>query len=115
MSTTSAGLLKRISVRRAASGLTPAGDFNPKKWRKPFTSNMSIAQVVDLCESLSAPHCAKWFTILDRELDRVSKFYEDREAEAVKRFAELSMQWKELAGKYLASPRRCPLLTSFLR
>lgn len=98
MSTASAGLLKRMQLRRRASGLTPAGDFNPKKWRKPFSGGMSLAEIVDLCESLPAPHCVKYVTMLDRELDRVSKFYEDRESDAVKRFEELSMQWRELAG-----------------
>lgn len=43
------------------------------------------------------PQCRRFFTLLDRELDKVSTFYGDREEGAVKRFEELSSQWKELA------------------
>jgi hypothetical protein len=40
--------------------------------------------------------------VLDRELDRVSSFYADREEDAIKRFELLSLQWKELAGASFA-------------
>lgn len=41
--------------------------------------------------------CRRFFTLLDRELDKVSSFYGEREEAAIRRFEELSEQWKELA------------------
>lgn len=41
--------------------------------------------------------------MLDRELQKTSAFYEDREIEAVRRFEDLSIQWRELAGEFVIS------------
>lgn len=121
LSVTSAGLLRRIQLRRGTSGLTPAGDFNPKKWRKPFRGDMSISEILDVCESLPAPQSTKFIAMLDRELHKTSTFYEDREADAVRRFEDLSLQWRELAGEFSLSsavdePRlTLPLLSQITR
>ncbi|KAM0787692.1 hypothetical protein ACM66B_003754 [Microbotryomycetes sp. NB124-2] len=95
-SASSAGLIRRIRSTRTksatAGGLTPAGDFNPRKWRKPFSSDMTFEQVFELCP----PTSQRFIETIEGELERVVKFYEGRESDAVKRFEELSAQWQEL-------------------
>ncbi|GAA5851252.1 hypothetical protein JCM8547_004184 [Rhodosporidiobolus lusitaniae] len=65
-----------------------------RRWREGLSPNMELEE---LYEHLS-PQCRRFFTLLDRELERVTQFYADREHEAEKRFDELSAQWKELAN-----------------
>lgn len=48
--------------------------------------------------NLLPPACRKFFTRLDREIDRVEEFYGAREADALRRYAQLAAQWKELAN-----------------
>lgn len=76
--------------------LTKAGDFNPKKFRNGFTDSSSTT-ISDFKASLS-PQCKRFFDILDKELDRVADFYAEREEEAVKRFQELELNWKQLTA-----------------
>ncbi|BGP39991.1 Xenotropic and polytropic retrovirus receptor 1 [Rhodotorula kratochvilovae] len=64
-----------------------------RKWREGFSASMELDEVVEKCP----PQCRRFFTMLDRELERVSGFYADREEEAAKRYEELSAQWRELA------------------
>ncbi|KAK4056864.1 Xenotropic and polytropic retrovirus receptor 1 [Microbotryomycetes sp. JL221] len=96
-STSSVGLIRRLKPTRNKSsagltGLTPAGDFNPRKWRKPFSNAMSLEKVYELCPSTSK----RFIDTIEGELARVAQFYESREADAVRRFEELSAQWQEL-------------------
>ncbi|GAA6058085.1 hypothetical protein JCM3770_001104 [Rhodotorula araucariae] len=65
-----------------------------RKWREGFSGNMELDEVVEKCP----PQCRRFFAVLDRELERVSGFYADREEEAAKRYEELSAQWRELAA-----------------
>lgn len=90
-STSSAGLLKRVQ-RRQSSRLTPANEMNPRKWRKPFTPDMSLDELHDACPDQSR----RFFDLFDSELEKVTKFYEDREREMKQRFQVLSGQWQEL-------------------
>ncbi|BGP16090.1 hypothetical protein JCM10213_007531 [Rhodosporidiobolus nylandii] len=64
-----------------------------RRWRDGLSPSMDLAEI---CERIP-PQCRKFFTMLDKELERVSGFYSDREAEAVERYQQLSAQWKELA------------------
>lgn len=73
--------------------LTKSGDFNPKRFRTGYGDN--TISISELKESL-LPAGRRFFTILDTELDRVASFYGEREDEAVKRFDELSLNWKQL-------------------
>ncbi|KAK4047730.1 Xenotropic and polytropic retrovirus receptor 1 [Microbotryomycetes sp. JL201] len=94
-STSSAGLIQRMRstrIKSATNGLTAAGDFNPRKWRKPFSGDMSLEEVHNLCP----PASQRFLDSIEGELDRVAKFYTSREGDAVKRFDELSAQWQEL-------------------
>ncbi|GAA5901324.1 hypothetical protein JCM5296_006760 [Sporobolomyces johnsonii] len=92
----------RPSMRRSSyTDFFKAGDrFKPtaqqtlKRWRPGFSPQMDLAELIK-----RLPHqCRRFFTILDRELDKVTGFYADREGEMVKRFEELSAQWQELAN-----------------
>lgn len=94
-SSATGGLLKRLQMRRSESFITKSGDFNPKKWRAGYSARLSLRELYDAVP----PASRKFFAILDRELDKVDTFYQDRESEAIKRFEELSVQWKELAGE----------------
>ncbi|GAA5929981.1 hypothetical protein JCM3775_004478 [Rhodotorula graminis] len=64
-----------------------------RKWREGFSGSMELDEVIDKCPLQSR----RFFALLDRELERVCGFYADREAEASKRYEELSAQWRELA------------------
>ncbi|KAI5475192.1 SPX and EXS domain containing protein [Pseudohyphozyma bogoriensis] len=82
------------SRRRDASfAITAAGELNPKRWREGYPPTMSLPELYDKLPKANR----KFFTVLDRELDRVSSFYQEREDDAVKRFQDLSSQWRELA------------------
>lgn len=72
------------------------------RWRQGLRSNMDLSEVYERIP----PQCRRFFTLLDRELERVTAFYADRETEATKRFDQLDAQWKELAS---ASCIRLPL------
>lgn len=74
--------------------LTKSGDFNPKRYRPGFPTTLTL----DELEARLPPQSKKFFNVLDKELDRVSGFYREREDEAIQRFEELSSQWKELAS-----------------
>ncbi|GAA5838875.1 hypothetical protein JCM11251_003725 [Rhodosporidiobolus azoricus] len=63
-----------------------------RRWRHGLSPSMELEEIYKQVP----PQCRKFFTLLDRELDRVSGFYADREGEAVKRYEELSAQWREL-------------------
>ncbi|GJN89321.1 hypothetical protein Rhopal_002301-T1 [Rhodotorula paludigena] len=65
-----------------------------RRWREGFSPNMDLPE---LFERLT-PQCRRFFTLLDRELERVTGFYADREEEAVRRFQQLRAQWDELAN-----------------
>ncbi|GAA5989572.1 hypothetical protein JCM10908_000534 [Rhodotorula pacifica] len=70
-------------------------DFNApakRRWRAEFSPDMSLRELQDAMPKQSR----RFVKLLDRELERVSGFYADREEEAVKRFEELSAQWREL-------------------
>ncbi|GAA5999027.1 Syg1p [Rhodotorula paludigena] len=65
-----------------------------RRWREGFSPNMDLPE---LFEHMT-PQCRRFFTLLDRELERVTGFYADREEEAVRRFQQLRAQWDELAN-----------------
>lgn len=65
-----------------------------RRWREGFSPNMDLPE---LFEHMT-PQCRRFFTLLDRELERVTGFYADREEEAVRRFQQLRAQWDELAS-----------------
>lgn len=90
---------RKPSLARDAIAGRPAD--SRRKWREGFSGNMELDEVVEKCPT----QCRRFFALLDRELERVSGFYADREAEASKRYEELSAQWRELAGASRA-PRR---------
>ncbi|GAA5899437.1 hypothetical protein JCM6882_009116 [Rhodosporidiobolus microsporus] len=64
-----------------------------RRWRQGLSPTMELEEI----HKEIPPQCRKFFTLLDRELERVSGFYADREGEAVKRYEDLSAQWRELA------------------
>ena len=59
--------------------MTKAGDFNPKRWRRGFWTDMTLQEVLELCP----PQSKRFFKLLDHELDRVCTFYIEREDETV--------------------------------
>ncbi|BGP02696.1 EXS family protein/ERD1/XPR1/SYG1 family protein [Rhodotorula toruloides ATCC 204091] len=81
---------RRFSTSKPAQG--PRGQDG--RWRKGLKSNMELSEVYERIP----PQCRRFFTLLDRELERVTSFYADRETEATKRFEQLDAQWKELAN-----------------
>ncbi|SCZ99268.1 BZ3500_MvSof-1268-A1-R1_Chr3-1g05915 [Microbotryum saponariae] len=85
-------LLDRLPRRTSSFKLTKAGDFNPKNFRPGFSNSMLLLRLLELAPPVSR----RFFGLMDDELERVSSFYADREAEAFARFEELSGQWKEL-------------------
>ncbi|SCV74035.1 BQ2448_6467 [Microbotryum intermedium] len=85
-------LLGRLPRRKSSFKLTKSGDFNPKMFRPGFSNSMSLQRLLEL----APPTSKRFFGLMDDELERVSSFYANREAEAVARFEELSGQWKEL-------------------
>lgn len=87
-------LLRQLSVPRMDGYLTGAMDINPKKWRKGYSPNLSLPELL----AILPPTCKKFFALLDRELERVEAFYKERENEAIKRFDDLQSQWKELSA-----------------
>lgn len=66
------------------------GDTHPKFYR--FDPDMTLDQLVLVLPSEGQ----QLFKTLDLELDKVSKFYGEREVDAKTRFQELGSQWKEL-------------------
>ncbi|GAA5941117.1 hypothetical protein JCM1841_003062 [Sporobolomyces salmonicolor] len=95
------GQSRRPSSRHSSTDLFKAGDrFKPaaqqnlKRWRPGFSPDIDLAEITQ-----RLPHqCRRFFTLLDRELEKVEGFYADREGEMLKRFEELSAQWQELAN-----------------
>ncbi|KAL8291362.1 hypothetical protein RQP46_002340 [Phenoliferia psychrophenolica] len=85
---------RQISIPRIDMYLTGAMDVNPKKWRTGFPPTLSLPELLEILP----PACKRFFTLLDRELDRVETFFKERETEAIKRFDDLQSQWKELAS-----------------
>lgn len=73
--------------------LSVSNEVNPKRWREGYSPSLSLH---DLLEILP-PECRQFFVLLDRQLAMVSTFYQEREDDAVKRFLEISTQWRELA------------------
>lgn len=82
-----------VSSPRGDFSLTKSGDFNPRKFRTGYADD-SINSLVEGLPSQSK----RFFTLLENELDRVQAFYGEREGEAIKRFEELSLNWKQLAA-----------------
>jgi hypothetical protein len=75
----------------------PTRDFNSpakRKWRTGFSPDMSLRELQDAMPKQSR----RFVKMLDRELERVSGFYADREGEAVERYEQLSAQWRELVS-----------------
>ncbi|KAG0659046.1 hypothetical protein C6P46_005342 [Rhodotorula mucilaginosa] len=75
----------------------PTRDFNSpakRKWRTGFSPDMSLRELQDAMPKQSR----RFVKMLDRELERVSGFYADREGEAVERYEQLSAQWRELVN-----------------
>jgi len=96
----STGLPHPFSRKASSSGrdaIAGRSADSRRKWREGFSGNMELDEVIDK----SPLQSRRFFALLDRELERVSGFYADREAEASKRYEELSAQWRELAS---ASP-----------
>jgi hypothetical protein len=80
-----------------------------RRWRDGLSPSMELEEIYEKIP----PQCRRFFTLLDKELERVTSFYADREAEAVERYEQLSYQWKELASASFSSsssPFRAPLL-----
>jgi hypothetical protein len=65
-----------------------------RRWRDGLSPSMELEEIYEKIP----PQCRRFFTLLDKELERVTSFYADREAEAVERYEQLSYQWKELAS-----------------
>ena len=75
----------------------PTRDFSSpakRKWRTGFSPDMSLRELQDAMPKQSR----RFVKMLDRELERVSGFYADREGEAVDRYEQLSAQWRELVS-----------------
>lgn len=75
----------------------PTRDFSSpakRKWRTGFSPDMSLRELQDAMPKQSR----RFVNMLDRELERVSGFYADREGEAVERYEQLSAQWRELVS-----------------
>lgn len=68
-----------------------------RKWRFGLTPQDSIEEVIDRIP----PQSRKFFKLVDKELEKVGAFWDDRMEQALKRYDELSQQWKELAGKWI--------------
>ncbi|GAA6063122.1 hypothetical protein JCM10212_002325 [Sporobolomyces blumeae] len=68
-------------------------DPTRRKWRFGLTPQDSLEDVLDKCP----PQSRRFFKLLDRELDKVNAFWEDRQQEAIDRYDALGEQWKELA------------------
>ena len=75
----------------------PTRDFSSpakRKWRTGFSPGMSLRELQEAMPKQSR----RFVKMLDRELERVSGFYADREGEAVERYEQLSAQWRELVS-----------------
>lgn len=84
-------------TRAFARPSAPTRDFNSpakRRWRTGFSPDVSLRELQDAMPKQSR----RFVAMLDRELERVSSFYADREEEAVKRYEELSAQWRELVS-----------------
>ncbi|KAK4704706.1 hypothetical protein P7C70_g1494, partial [Phenoliferia sp. Uapishka_3] len=90
---------RQRSLKRVDTYLTGAMDVNPRKWRKEYSPTLSLDELLKILP----PACRKFFTILDRELEKVESFYGTKEEEANKRLAELKSQWRELADHKVSS------------
>lgn len=66
--------------------------MNPRHWRAGYPPTLTLDELLKILPRA----CRRFFTLLDRELEKVSAFYQEREDEAVKRFNDLAVQWKEL-------------------
>ncbi|GAA5907650.1 Syg1p [Sporobolomyces salmoneus] len=64
-----------------------------RKWRFGLSPEDSIDTVIERVP----PQSKKFFKLVDKELVKVSSFWEDRMDQALKRYDELSHQWKELS------------------
>ena len=86
------GLMRGLTMRKGsiALGNDDGVAAKDKKWRYSPDTPLS-----DLLEQLP-PGSRKFFTVLDREFDRVSEFYGARELDAVRRYKNLEDQWKAL-------------------
>lgn len=101
-------LTQRLSRRFSTSKPAQGSRGQDGRWREGLRSNMELSEVYERI----APQCRRFFTLLDRELERVTSFYADRETEATKRFEQLDAQWKELASK--SRSRSLPCLIDVL-
>ncbi|GAA5959606.1 hypothetical protein JCM3765_007215 [Sporobolomyces pararoseus] len=103
-------LVSKPTMNRKSSKprLKPSGEFfkpsidrvkssdekqNLRKWRFGLSPQDSLDEVLERIP----PQSKKFFKLVDKELAKVESFWEDRMDQALKRYEELSEQWKELA------------------
>ncbi|GAA5978749.1 hypothetical protein JCM11641_006165 [Rhodosporidiobolus odoratus] len=86
--------MSRLSRQRSSEEKQERPRGPNRRWRDDLSPAMELEEIYAKIPT----QCRKFFTLLDKELDRVSGFYADREAETVKRYEDLSAQWKELAN-----------------
>lgn len=79
----------KLSVRNQ-SLFTLNGDVVPKSYR--FEPTLPLDDLIRLL----SPASKKVFELLDDELEKVGDFFDEREADAIKRYRELKGQWQEL-------------------
>ncbi|GAA6021422.1 hypothetical protein JCM10207_004728 [Rhodosporidiobolus poonsookiae] len=83
---------RNLTRHDSQNGRFPRGPN--RRWRPGLSPSMELTEVVEQIP----PQCQKFFKRLDKELERVTGFYADREQEAVRRYEDLSAQWAELAN-----------------